>query len=914
MQRKIILSLAIALIIISITNIVKAEEIELWNREIYKTREITTLASVTNEETVEGITWVYTLENEQATNVKPKDKTSLPNEVTIPSTLNGYKVTSIGNQAFYDCSSLTSISIPEGVTSIGDWAFRYCRNLTNITISEGVTSIGNFAFGSCSILTSITIPEGVTSIGNGAFENCSNLTSINIPAGVTSIAGWAFSNCRNITSISIPAGVTSIAGWAFSNCSSLTSISIPEGVTSIGDYAFYGCSSIKSISIPEGVTSIGGWAFSNCRNITSISIPAGVTSIGAWAFSNCGSLTSISIPKGVTNIGESAFKYCSNLTSISIPSSVTSIGEQALSICSNLIEINVDIENKNYLSEEGVLFNKEKTELIQYPVNNERTSYIIPEGVTSIGENAFYNCSNLTSISIPEGVTSIGDETFAHCSKLTSIGIPEGVTSIGDSAFSNCERLTSISIPEGVTSIGDRAFSSCGSLTSISIPEGVTSIGDNAFRYCRNITIYTNNDYVVTYAQENNINYIVDKEAPTIKGIEGNPEEWTKENVTLVVNAEDTESGLATEAYSFDGGNTWQAENTKTYTDNINGIIIKVKDNLGNTSTYEEINITKIDRDEPTIKGVEGNPEEWTKENVTLVVNAEDTESGLATEAYSFDGGNTWQAENTKTYTDNINGIIIKVKDNLGNIATYEEINITKILKLENIAITTAPTKTSYTEGENFDPTGMEVTATYNNGSTAPVTNYTIEGGDNLTVGQTSVTISYTEDGITKEATQIITVKEKINEEDFMKEDSEYKVEAEENELYITEIVSETKIKEFKEKIKEEYEIELYDLEGNIVTNEEENIKTNMKMIAKKDGETVGEYLLVVIGDCNGTGTTNVADITTLMMSVAENLAENKDESKILKGAYKKAADLNKTSEINSADITSLLMFIAENK
>ena len=202
------------------------------------------------------------------------------------------------------------------VTSIGDYAFYDCSSLTSITIPNSVTSIGDEAFDGCSSLTSIVIPDSVTSIGDWAFSGCSGLTSITIPNSVTSIGDYAFYNCSGLTSITIPNSVTSIGDWAFYDCSGLTSITIPNSVTSIGDYAFYDCSSLTSITIPNSVTSIGYWEFYNCSGLTSITIPNSVTSIGDWAFYNCSGLTSITIPNSVTSIGDYAFYDCSGLTSI----------------------------------------------------------------------------------------------------------------------------------------------------------------------------------------------------------------------------------------------------------------------------------------------------------------------------------------------------------------------------------------------------------------------------------------------------------------------------------------------------------------------------------------------------------------------------------------------------------------------
>ena len=294
----------------------------------------------------------------------------------------GTNVRSIYTKAFYNCYSLTSITIPQGVTSIGDDDFGNCHSLTSITIPQGVTSIGDSAFYNCCSLASIAIPEGVTSIDRYAFRNCYSLTSITIPQGVTSI-GAAFDGCHSLTSVTIPQSVTSVNNNAFYNCSSLTSVTIQQGVTSVGNNAFYNCYSLTSIAIPEGVTSIGSSAFYNCYPLTSMAIPESVTSIGDSAFYNCYSLTSIAIPEGVTSIGNSAFYNC-------------------------------------------------------YPL----TSMAIPESVTSIGNSAFYNCRSLTSITIPEGVTSIGKTAFDSCYSLTSIVIPQGVTSINSNTFYRCYGMT----------------------------------------------------------------------------------------------------------------------------------------------------------------------------------------------------------------------------------------------------------------------------------------------------------------------------------------------------------------------------------------------------------------------------------------------------------------------------------------
>ena len=374
----------------------------------------------------------------------------IPASVTYNGTT--YSVTSIGERAFYDCSGLTSVTIPNSVTSIGYAAFANCSSLTSVTIPNSVTSIGKYAFYGCSRLTSVTIPNSVTSIGDYAFYECSGLTSVTIGNSVTSIGRAAFYDCFSLTSVTIPNSVTSIGDYAFSQCSGLTSVTIGNSVTSIGESAFEGCSGLTSVTIGNSVTSIGESAFKDCSGLTSVTIPNSVTSIGYAAFANCSSLTSVTIPNSVTSIGKYAFYGCSRLTSVTIPNSVTSIGDWAFGDCSRL------------------------------------TSVTIGNSVTSIGYAAFYGCSGLTSVTIPNSVTSIGDWAFGGCSRLTSVTIPNSVTSIGESAFNGCSGLTSVTIPNSVTSIGKAAFYKCSSLTYIEIPNSVTSIGDEAFSGCSSLT------------------------------------------------------------------------------------------------------------------------------------------------------------------------------------------------------------------------------------------------------------------------------------------------------------------------------------------------------------------------------------------------------------------------------------------
>ena len=397
--------------------------------------------------------------------------------VTIPNS-----VTSIGNKAFNDCKSLQSITIPNSVKSIGDGAFRECDSLQSITIPNSVTSIGEGAFSTCVSLQSVTIPNSVKSIGNYAFRNCESLQSVTIPNSVTSIEDHAFSGCESHQSVTIPNSVKSIGKEAFSGCVSLQSITIPNSVTKIEDDAFWGCKSLQSVTIPNSVKSIGKKAFSGCKSLESITIPNSVTSIGDDAFYLCKSLQSVTIPNSVTSIGDGTFCWCESLQSVTIPNSVRNIGNHAFFGCN----ICFFICNSTYFQNDDVcLFNKDKTAIVSRI--KDCVNYIIPNSVTSIGDDAFSGCESLQSVTIPNSVTSIGYEAFSRCTSLQCVTIPNSVKSIGIGAFSGCESLQSVTIPNSVTSIGDGAFSRCESLQSITIPNSVTSIGDGAFRWCTHL-------------------------------------------------------------------------------------------------------------------------------------------------------------------------------------------------------------------------------------------------------------------------------------------------------------------------------------------------------------------------------------------------------------------------------------------
>ena len=339
-------------------------------------------------------------------------------------------VTTIGARAFRLCTELTSIEIPNSVTSIGMLAFQECRSLTSITIPNSVTTIGLQAFRLCTALTSIVLPNSVTIIENFTFNECFGLTSVVIPDNVITIGTGAFQDCYDLSSVTIGNSVTNIGVQAFLRCTGLSSIVIPNSVETIENFAFFGCNKLTSVTFGNWVATIGNRAFEQTA-LTSVVFPNSVKNIGVQAFAFCYDLESITFGNSVELIDNYAFGITS-ITSVTIPQSVTTLGNSPFGSCQNLTTISVESGNTSFSVDDNVLFNIDKTVLVQYPAGKTATSYTIPQSVTSIANTVFFGSNNLTSITIPASVVTIGQWVFDSCVNLTEIinnaTVPQAIT------------------------------------------------------------------------------------------------------------------------------------------------------------------------------------------------------------------------------------------------------------------------------------------------------------------------------------------------------------------------------------------------------------------------------------------------------------------------------------------------------
>jgi hypothetical protein len=403
------------------------------------------------------------------------DKNKLVKVELIPNT-----VTEIVDNAFYNCANLTSFpALSSSVTSIGYGAFGYCSEMTSFTMTSNVTNLGSSSFQHNYKLKHITLGN-IPTIGNDTFFACAKLTSVVIPNSVTSIQSKGFYYTLMLTSITLSNSLVSIGPEAFFDCASLSGITFPDSLTSLGQDSFQGCTGLTSITISSGIRSLTA-AFTRClfsnyyvdpnnQYFSSLNNDGCLynkdgTELIAVPLPNV-TLASYTSPTSVTRWGESLL-YISNVTSIIVPNTVTSIGNNAFDTCGSLTSITLPDNLKRIKS-------------YTFGACVQLKSIVIPNSVTTIDSGAFANCNALTSVSMPSNLNLIGNNAFEACSSLKSISIPKKVRNLSTELFNNCYSLKSINIPSKVTSIQDRALRNCGSLTSLTIPFGVTYIGQDA--------------------------------------------------------------------------------------------------------------------------------------------------------------------------------------------------------------------------------------------------------------------------------------------------------------------------------------------------------------------------------------------------------------------------------------------------
>ncbi|MBE6818184.1 MAG: hypothetical protein E7517_03365 [Ruminococcaceae bacterium] len=458
--------------------------------------------------------------------------------VTIP---DGVSV--IEDSAFRSCTGLEEVTLADSVTDIENSAFDDCSALSAITIGSGMKHIRNYAFYNCNRLSDVyyTASKAQWSKISIDAEN-DPLTAATLHCAETTATGKCGENVNYTWDMEAETVVISGTGdmYDYNDTDNkspfyyygfIKTVTVESGVTSIGDYAFCGCADLESVALADSVEKIGKDAFELCKKLTGVTFGSGLTSIGKEAFKLCSALESVDIPEGVTAVPERAFEFCEALKTVSLPLTVSNIGYRAFFNCSALADVYyagskadwkaISIDSGNYpltaalrhyaihdvsgtcgaqltwsfdfetnifiISGTGAMDNFTSTSMPWYAFKDEIKTVIVENGVTTIGENAFWNCKAIESVTLGDTLESIGKYAFSGCESLESIHLPNSLTSIGVQAFGNCESLESIAIPSGVTSLATSTFASCGALKTVTLPTTLTKIGAAAFSRCYNL-------------------------------------------------------------------------------------------------------------------------------------------------------------------------------------------------------------------------------------------------------------------------------------------------------------------------------------------------------------------------------------------------------------------------------------------
>ncbi len=379
----------------------------------------------------------------------------------------------------------------ENAGSVGEFAFEKCTALTALTISDSVTSVGRYAFSGCTSLTALTVPGSVKSIDDSAFLDCNTLGNLTLTDGIASIETYAFSRCISLETLTVPGSVKSIGYDCFSECTSLKTVTLNEGLETLGNGVFEKCTALTSATVPKSVSSVPYQAFYGCTALTSVTVSS---PIGNQAFEDCTALNNVTLSEGVTSIGDYAFSNCAALTAVNFPASLTSLGGDVFYQCRSIMTYSVESGSKTYCAtSDGVLLNKDKSELVLYPAGKVDGEYNVPAGVVVVGSNAFRGCTHLTVLSLGKDVIWFDAGAIAGCSSLTEFRVNNENTSFAviDGVLFDKEKTDlclypsgkagAYTVPDGVTMIDGYAFAYSQKLTSITFSDSVKTIDEYAF-------------------------------------------------------------------------------------------------------------------------------------------------------------------------------------------------------------------------------------------------------------------------------------------------------------------------------------------------------------------------------------------------------------------------------------------------
>ena len=670
--------------------------------------------------------------------------------IIIPEKLDGHTVVKIGNSVFENRTELVSVMLPDTVSKIGYSAFRNCENLKTVILSNNLTTIYDSAFSGCVSLDGVVLPSSMLYIYGHAFYNCTSLTKINIPKNMVDQGDYgAFRYCSALKTVEFEAGITSISKLLFEACTGLESITIPDTVTEIGHSAFSGCANLKTAIIPEGVTEIEGYCFNGCSSLEAIEIPDSVSKVGSLVFFECTSLKKVKLPKNINYIPEFMFSGCSSLKDIIIPETVTKIERLAFYGCSSLDTINLPdgitiIENDAFgqcvnLADVKLPAKLEKISNSAFNNCDAFTKVEIPDGCKFIGEYAFANCDLLETVTLSDSVTDICSGAFMNCEKLKTINFGTGETVIASRTFKDCPSIEKVVIPKGTKTIYDEAFMNDIKLTDITIPVSVTSISKSAFNYTdRTVIKGVKGSYAETFAKE--MGFKFEDIAKPIEGI------CLKDNDTdtiYMLNGKTIKPEFEIEP----------VDNTDVLVFASNNSCVRIN---GNGTLYGNYNGSSV----ITVKAFGSDDELYSfTVNVRSVSSVTVNTVPLKTD-YKFGEaldttGLTVSVKYSDGVIEQITGFTVSGYDPEvygeqtvrvsyeGRSATFKVNVIDDRVKLTGIEITALPAKTEYLKGEDFDPTGLKIVASYTDGTSQEINGYTLSKFNKLKLGTQTITVTY---------------------------------------------------------------------------------------------------------------------------------------------------------------------------